>query len=79
MKANLGTVNFYFRVEKKNIAAIKFILEAYEVLGPVSTMDRKAAIIRISPTPDFAGLLLLVMDDLKRKYKIEEQPAWNSH
>jgi phage tail protein X len=37
----------YFRVERHDLVYLKFILEAYEGLAVLSTVDREGAIVRI--------------------------------
>ena len=50
----------YFRVSRKDIVFLKFILEAYEGMNVMSTVDNSAGIIRIAIMPGFEQ----DMDDL---------------
>lgn len=45
----------YIQVEPRNVNYINRIMEGYEYLGVVSTLDRKAGILVIRATPDTAG------------------------
>jgi hypothetical protein len=74
-----NTVYFFYRVERSHLSAIQCMLEAYEMLGPVSTVDRIASVVRVTATVDFVDLLHLVMANLKEKYTIEELSDWNIH
>jgi len=43
----------YFKVTRRDMVYLKFILEAYEGMNVMSTVDNKAGIIRISIMPGF--------------------------
>lgn len=43
------------QVEPRNVNFVNRIMEGYEYLGVVSTLDRKAGILMIRVTPDTAG------------------------
>jgi hypothetical protein len=62
----------YFRVDRKDLVFLKFILEAYEGLSTMSTADRKEGIVRISfgewAADDVGGLL----DSLAREITLVE-------
>ncbi|WP_425061172.1 hypothetical protein SCACP_19520 [Sporomusa carbonis] len=45
----------YIQVEPKHVNYINRIMEGYEYLGVVSTLDRTAGILVIRATPDTAG------------------------
>ena len=46
-------IDIYLRVERKDIALIKCVIESYEELGIVRTIDNKKAIIVLLIVPDF--------------------------
>ncbi|HEY4743196.1 MAG TPA: DUF4911 domain-containing protein [Desulfuromonadaceae bacterium] len=54
-------INHYFKVARADMVYLKFILEAYEGMNVMSTVDNTAGIIRIAVMPgfeqDMAGLL----------------------
>jgi hypothetical protein len=62
----------YFKINRRNIAIVQFIIEAYEGMATVSTIDPHTAIIKISIMPDFISEISGLIDDLKNKYKIVE-------
>ena len=62
----------YFKLKRKDIALVQFIIEGYEGMATVSTIDSHAAIIQISIIPDFISDMNAVIKDLKNKYKMEE-------
>ena len=62
----------YFILKRKDIALVQFIIEGYEGMATVSTIDPQTAIIQISIIPDFISDISAVIKDLKNKYKMEE-------
>jgi hypothetical protein len=62
----------YFKINRHNIAIVQFIIEGYEGMATVSTVDPHTAIIKISIMPDFISEISGLIDDLKNKYKIVE-------
>jgi hypothetical protein len=50
----------YFRVKHRDMVYLKFIMEAYEGMNTMSTVDNVAGIIRIAVMPGFVE----EMDDL---------------
>lgn len=46
-------ISRYFRVAKRDIVYLKFILEAYEGMNVMSTVNNDAGIIRILIMPGF--------------------------
>jgi hypothetical protein len=46
-------VPIYLRLPPREIAYVKFVVESYEGIGIVRTLDRRAAILVILAVPDF--------------------------
>ena len=67
----------FFEVKKNDIAPIQFIIEGYEGMATVSTIDPRRAIIKFSIMPDFISDITLIIDDLKNKYPIVEINNYN--
>ena len=65
-------MNKYFKLRRKDIAMIQFIIEGYEGMATVTTIDPQTAIIQISIIPDFISDMSAVIEDLKNKFKMEE-------
>ena len=65
-------INKYFKLDRKNIALVQFIIEGYGEMASVTTIDSKKAIIRISIIPDFISDMNNLIEYLKDKYKILE-------
>ena len=62
----------YFKLKRKDIALVQFIIEGYEGIARVTTIDPQTAIIQISIIPDFISDVSAIIKDLKNKYKMEE-------
>jgi hypothetical protein len=57
----LKTTCRYFRIDRRQIAYVKFILEAYEGLAVLSTVDPERGVVKLHIAPgcedDVAGIL----------------------
>ena len=52
---NMAGNPIYIQVEPRNVNFINRIMEVYEYLGVVSTLDRSTGVLVIRATPDTAG------------------------
>lgn len=66
----------YFKVAHRDMVYLKFILEAYEGMNVMSTVDNKAGIIRIAIMPGFVEDMDALLADLGRKV-VMEPVEWN--
>ncbi len=62
MNESTPMVTRYFRVARPDLVYLKFILEAYEGLSTLTTVEKRAAVVRLTYAPSFHG----VMDGLLR-------------
>lgn len=63
----------YYKLKRKNIAFIQFIIEGYEGMATITTMEPQTAIIQVSIMPDFFSEVEEIINELKNnKYEIEE-------
>jgi hypothetical protein len=62
----------WFKLKRNNIAPVQFIIEGYEGMATVTTIDPRAAIIQVSIIPDFILEMDEIINDLKDKYRMEE-------
>lgn len=65
----------WFKLNTCDIAPVQFILEGYEGLCTVSTIDAKTAILQILIMPDFIEDMENILQHLKEDYSIQEIPA----
>lgn len=66
----------YFKVAHRDMVYLKFILEAYEGMNVMSTVDNKAGIIRIAIMPGFVEDMDALLAELGHKVKMEAV-QWN--
>ena len=71
----VDVVPIFLRVRRADIAYIKFVVESYEGLGIVRTLDRHAAIIVMLVTPDFEPTARELVTTLRERLPCEEI-AW---
>lgn len=71
----LVMIRKWFKLNTSDITLVQFILEGYDGVATVSTIDPKAAIIQVLIMPDFLqdadGILLA----LKRQFMMQEIPT----
>ena len=70
----------YFRVRRRDMVYLKFILEAYEGMNVMSTVDNEAGIIRIAIMPGFEDDMDALLSELGKQVDMEpvhwdEEPA----
>lgn len=67
----------WFKINTSDITLVQFILEGYEGLVTVSTIDPKAAIIQVLIMPEFLEDVEGILDHLKDRFRINEIPSAN--
>ena len=61
----------YFRVKHRDMVFLKFILEAYEGMNTMSTVDNVAGIIRIAVMPGFVEDMDALLAELGGRVTME--------
>lgn len=61
----------YFRVKRHDMVFLKFILEAYEGMNVMSTVDNRAGIIRVAVMPGFEEDMDALLAELGRQVAME--------
>ena len=61
----------YFKVAHRDMVFLKFILEAYEGMNVMSTVDNKAGIIRIAIMPGFVADMDGLLTELGKQVTME--------
>ena len=72
---NTDLVEIYLRVRREDVALIKFVLESYEGVGIVRTIDRKKATVVVLAMPDLLDHVRAVLDSLREHMDWYEIPA----
>lgn len=62
----------YYEIERKNIIIVQFIMEGYEGMATVTTLDARKAILAVSIMPDYISEGTGLLDYLKNKYPMQE-------
>jgi hypothetical protein len=62
----------YYRLRRKDIAIVQYIIEGYEGMASVTTIDSRLAIIRISIMNDFISPMQNIIEHMQHRYKLEE-------
>ena len=71
----MQTTQKLFRLERSEIAFVKFIFEAYDGIASLTTLDRQMGIVRLTIAPGCEWLALKIIEDLQRTIRIE---PWRS-
>lgn len=58
----------YYRIERKNIAVVQFIIEGYDGMAIVTTVDPQLACLCISVVQSQLGDFDLLAEDLRKTY-----------
>jgi hypothetical protein len=61
----------YFKVAHRDMVFLKFILEAYEGMNVMSTVDNKVGIIRIAIMPGFVADMDALLAELGQQVTME--------
>jgi len=70
-------INRFFRVNHRDMVYLKFILEAYEGMNVMSTVDNVAGIIRIAIMPGFENDMDELLAELGKQVKMEAITDFN--
>ncbi len=70
----MDLIEIYLRIQREDIALIKFIIESYEGIGIVRTVDRKKATVVILVVPDFITHARAILDSLREHMEWHEIP-----
>ena len=73
--ASAKTIKRYYRVDRREIAFIKFIFEAYDGLAVWSTIDPEAGIVMFQIAPGCEADVEMILQDLKKNIMIEQVPS----
>ena len=68
---NLETTKRYYRVDRSQIAYLRFIFEAYDGIAVVKTVDAEKGIIVFHIAPGCDEDVEYVLQDLKKEIMIE--------
>jgi hypothetical protein len=70
-RVSVETIKRYYRVDRREIAFIKFIVEAYDGIAVLETLDPIAGIVVFHISPGCKRDIDALLEDLKREILIE--------
>ena len=71
---NTDLIEIYLRIQREDISLIKFVLESYEGIGIVRTVDRKKATVVVLAMPDLIHHVRAVLESLREHMDWYEIP-----
>lgn len=66
-----ATVRRYYRVDRREIHFLKFILEGYDGVAVVRTVDPLAGLVVLHIGPGCQAVVDMIIKDLEREIRIE--------
>lgn len=66
----MNTTIQYYRVQRRQISFIKFILEAYDNMALTTTLDPHQAIVRVAIAPGCEKEICAVLDGFAQDFEI---------
>jgi hypothetical protein len=69
--SRLNSTLTYYRVDQKQIAFIKFVIEAYDNLALLSTLDRQRGLILMRIAPGCERVVARIMADIGENILVE--------
>ena len=57
---------FLLKLPKKDLVLLQFLLEGYEGISAITTIDPRAAMVRINIMPNFQEEFYLILSELKK-------------
>ncbi len=70
----MDLIEIYLRLRREDIALLKFVVESYEGIGIVRTLDRKRATVAVLAMPDAIEHVRGVLDSLRDEMEWYEIP-----
>ena len=68
------TIKRYYRVDRREIAFLRFIFEAYDGLAVLETLDPEAGLIVFHIAPGCEGDVEIILQDLQKDIMMESAP-----
>ena len=65
------TIKRYYRVDRREIAFLRFILEAYDGIAVLETLDSKSGIVLFHIAPGCESEVDAILQDLKNDFMLE--------
>ena len=72
---NMQSKRFYYRVDRRRISFIRFIIEAYEGIAVVSTLDAVSGNIVLTVAPGCEDIVRDIMNGMSADFMMQPCPA----
>lgn len=69
----MKTIKKYFRIDRKEICFLKFILEAYDGIATLTTIDARQGIVLLRIAPGCEDEVETILQDLKKDTIIQDE------
>lgn len=70
-KLQVNTHLKYYRIDRREISFLKFIIEAYDGTAVVTTVDPDAGVVSLHIAPGCEPVVNMILEDLKQSILIE--------
>ena len=74
----LDTIKKYLRIDRREICFLKFILEAYDGIASITTVNPDLGVVRLHIPPGCVEDVEIILQDLKKNIIIEDASAETS-
>ena len=68
----METTKTYYRIDRTEISFLKFIVEAYDGLAVLSTVDAEAGIVMLNIAPGCEPDVEMILQELKKNIMLEK-------
>lgn len=72
IRSGLKSLQKYYRIDRSQIAFLKFIIEAYDGIAVLTTVDPGLGIVVLKIAPKCETIVAAVLEDLKKDILIEQ-------
>ncbi len=77
--APLETTTRIFRIDRREIAFLRFILEAHDGIAVLTTLEREAGTVRLAIAPGCEGEVAALLNDLSSEIRMEPRETTAGH
>ncbi len=72
MGADLKTITRYYRIDRRAICLLKFILESYDGIGTMSTVDPRKGVISVHIAPGCEPDVEAIIEEMRGEVRLED-------
>ena len=70
-----NTVARHYRIDRRQIHFLKFVLEGYDGVAVLRTIDPKQGLVVLHVGPGSQGIVDMIIEDLQKSIRIEPVPS----